>query len=94
MVAALSPDHKFLTFAVVNATDSEQKFTLNVSGARLTGSATLWQMTGKDLEAANHVGQAAQVDVKETSISEAPTSLSAAPISVEIYRVPIVQNAP
>ena len=58
MVAALSADHKFLTLAVVNATDSEQKFDLNVSGAHLAGNAKLWQMTGKDLDAANHVGPA------------------------------------
>jgi hypothetical protein len=34
MVAALSADHKFLTLAVVNATDSEQKF--SVEGQRHT----------------------------------------------------------
>lgn len=92
MVAVLSPDHKFLTLAVVNATDSEQKFDLNVSGARLTGSATLWQMTGKDLDAANHAGQPPQVEVKETPIGAAPTSLSVAPISVDIYRFPVAQT--
>lgn len=93
MIAVLSPDHKFLTLAVVNATDSEQKFELNISGARLTGSATLWQMTGKDLDAANHVGQPPQVEVKETAIGEAPSSLSVAPISVDIYRFPVAQSA-
>jgi alpha-L-arabinofuranosidase len=35
MAAALSADRKYLTLAVVNATDSEQKFDLNISGARL-----------------------------------------------------------
>src|SRR5579863_2028929 len=56
MVAALSEDHKFLTLAVVNATDSEQKFDLAVGGVRLSGNGTLWQMTGKSLDAANKVG--------------------------------------
>jgi hypothetical protein len=74
----------------VNATDTEQKFDLQVSGARLTGNAILWQMTGKNLDAANHTGQTPQVEVKETRIAEAPTTLSVAPISVEIYRLPIV----
>ncbi len=73
MFAVLSADHKFLTVAVVNATDSEQKFSLNVSGAHLIGKATLWRMTGKNLDAANHVGQTPQVEVKETAIREAPT---------------------
>jgi alpha-N-arabinofuranosidase len=93
MFAALSADHKFLTLAVVNASDSEQKFDLNVSGARLTGNATRWQLTGKDLNAANHVGQPPQVEVKETQIGESPATLSVAPISVDIYRFPVAQDA-
>ena len=32
MFAALTPDHKYLTLAVVNATETEQKFNLNVTG--------------------------------------------------------------
>jgi alpha-L-arabinofuranosidase len=91
MVAALSADRKYLTLAVVNATDSEQKFDLNISGARLAGGATLWRMTGKDLDAANHVGQAPQVEVKETAIGEAPATLSVAPISIDIYRFAVAQ---
>ena len=91
MVAALSADRKYLTLAVVNATDSEQKFALNISGARLTGNVTLWQMTSKDLDAANHVGQTPQVEVKETAIGEAPATLSAAPVSLDIYRFHVAQ---
>jgi alpha-L-arabinofuranosidase len=93
MVAALSADRKLLTLAVVNATDSAQKFDLNLSGTRLGGNATLWQMTGKDLDAANHAGQPPQVEVTETAIDGAPTTLSVAPISVAIYRFAVVQVA-
>jgi alpha-N-arabinofuranosidase len=89
MVAALSADQKFLTLAIVNATDSEQKFDLELSGARLAGGATMWRMTGKNLEAANHVGQPPQVEVKETTNDELRNSLSVAPVSVEIYRFPV-----
>jgi alpha-N-arabinofuranosidase len=91
MVAVLSADRKYLTLAVVNATDSEQKVDLNISGARLAGGATLWRMTGKDLDAANHVGQAPQVEVKETAIGGAPATLSVAPISIDIYRFAVAQ---
>ena len=93
MVAALSADHKFLTLAVVNATDSEQKFSVEVSGVPLTGTATIWQMTSKELEAANHVGQSPQVEVKETAIGEVSSTLSVPPISVNIYRFPAVRTA-
>ncbi len=94
MVAALSPDHKSLTLAVVNATASEQKFNLNVSSARLNGNAMQWQMTGKDLDAANHVGQPPQVEVKEAAIGEAPTQLSVPPNSVNIFHFPLAQTTP
>ena len=91
MVAALTPDRKFLVVSVVNATESEQRFDLNVSGVRLAGPSTLWQLTAKDLDAANHAGQPPQVEVKETAIGEAPQTLSVAPISVGIYRFPVAQ---
>ena len=87
MVAALTPDRKYLDIAVVNATETEQRFDLNVSGARLEGPVKMWQVTGKDLEAANHVGQLPQVEVKEIAIGDAPHSLTVAPISVNIFRV-------
>jgi alpha-N-arabinofuranosidase len=86
MFAALTPDRKFLTLAVVNATDSEQKFDLNVTGMRLAGPSTLWRMTGKNLDAANHVGEPPQVMVKEIPIGDAPETISVAPISANIYR--------
>jgi alpha-N-arabinofuranosidase len=85
MFAALTPDHKFLTLAVVNATESERKFKLDVAGAQLGGPSTLWRMTGKDLEAADHVGEPPQVIVKEIPIGEATGQFSVAPISVNIY---------
>jgi len=93
MVAALSADHKFLMLAVVNATDSEQKFSVEVSGVPLTGTATIWQLTSKELEAANHLGQSPQVEVKETAIGEVSSTLSVPPISVNIYRFPAVRTA-
>jgi alpha-N-arabinofuranosidase len=83
--AAISPDHKFLTVSVVNATESEQKFNLAVKGVRLTGPSTLWQITASSLDAVNKVGEPPQVQVKETSISAAPQIVTVAPISVNIY---------
>jgi alpha-N-arabinofuranosidase len=93
MVAALTADRKYLTLAVVNATESIQPLALNVAGVRLAGKSTLWQMTGKDLEAANQVGQEPQVEVKEISMEDVPATLAVAPISVNIYRFPVAQEA-
>jgi alpha-N-arabinofuranosidase len=93
MFAALTADHKFLTIAVVNATESEQKFDLSVTGARLAGPSTLWQMTGSGPDAANHVGQPPQVEVKEISPGDAQGTITVAPISVNIYRFLVAQAA-
>ena len=92
MMAALTEDHKFLTIAVVNATESEQKFDLNVTGARV-GPAKMCQLTATSVDAANHVGQQQQVEVKEVSSGNAQGTISVAPISVTIYRFPLSGTA-
>jgi alpha-N-arabinofuranosidase len=94
MFAALTPDHKFLTLAVVNATESERHFDLSVTGLNLDGPSTLWQMTGKDLDAANHVRQLPQVDVKETPIDQPVKTAAVPPISINIYRWAVTQGEP
>jgi alpha-L-arabinofuranosidase len=93
MFAALTPDHKFLTLAVVNATESEQKFDLKITGMRLAGKSALWRMTGKDLDAANKVGEKPQVEVKEIPLGDVPATISVAPISIDIYQFPALQVA-
>jgi alpha-N-arabinofuranosidase len=89
MVAALSADKKFLILSVVNATESEQKFDLNVSGTRIAGPSTLWQLTGSTLDATDRVGQPPQVEIKESSVGNTSETFSIAPISVNIYRFPV-----
>lgn len=91
--ASLTPDRKFLTVAVVNATDSEQKLDLNVAGSQITGPSTLWQLTGKSLDAVDRLGQAPGVEVKEIPLGNAPHSLTVAPISINVYRFPVAQTA-
>lgn len=71
----MTTDRQHLTIASVNATESEQKIDLNVTGERVAGPSTLWQMTGSSLDAANHVGQPPQVEVKEIPINGAPISI-------------------
>jgi alpha-L-arabinofuranosidase len=88
MFAALTPDHKFLTLAVVNATEEPQKFNLSTTGLRIVEKATLWQMTGKDLGATDKLEQAPQVGVKESSQGNTEV-ISVAPISIEIYSFPV-----
>jgi len=58
---------------------------------RLAGKSTLWQMTAKDLTAANRVAEKPQVEVQEIPIGDVPQTISVAPISANIYRFPVVQ---
>jgi alpha-N-arabinofuranosidase len=88
MFAALTPDHKFLTLAVVNATEQAQKFALNAIAARLTGRSKLYQLSGQSLTAVNKVGEQPQVEVKEAPIDNLQT-LSVPPTSVNIYSFPL-----
>lgn len=85
MFAALTPDHKLLNVAVVNATEEPQNFDLNLVGGRLAGPIKLWQLTGKGLDAVNKAGAEAQVGVKEIPLQNAAQTLSVAPISVNVY---------
>ena len=89
MFAALTPDRKFLTVAVVNATEEPQQVHLNVVGDRIAGPPKLWQMTGQSLEAVDKVGEQPQVGVKEIEVNSVQQTLSVAPISINIYKFPL-----
>jgi alpha-N-arabinofuranosidase len=89
MVAALSPDRKFLSIAVVNATRTTQHFALNVDGLTLSGPSTLWRMTGPSLTAADDLGKPPQVNITTIHMDAVPRSVAVAPISIDIYRFPV-----
>ena len=91
VLATLSPDHKFLNLAIVNATEKSQKLDLNVAGAKAGSSGTLWKLTATSLDAMNRAGQPAQVEIKESQVSRADNTITVDPISVNIYRFPIEQ---
>jgi alpha-N-arabinofuranosidase len=93
MYSALSPDRNYLILSVVNATESEQNVDLSVVGGHLAGLSTLWQLTADNAEGVNRAGQTPQLAIKESSIGNAPATITVAPISVNIYRSPLVQPA-
>jgi alpha-N-arabinofuranosidase len=77
----------------VNATESEQKVDLSVAGAHLAGPSKLWQLTANKVDALNRVGQTPQLAIKESSIGNAPATITVAPISINMYQFPIAQPA-
>jgi len=91
MFAALTPDRKTLTLAVVNATDAERSFNLNVAGLQVQGQPTVWQITGKNLQAADQVGQTPQVTITRSTVNGTPQRLTVAPISIGVYRFAVAQ---
>ncbi len=86
--AALTPDRRFVNVAVVNATETAWPLELSLSGRKLAGPATLWQITAANLEAANRAGQPAEVELKESEVG-ADGALTVAPISINVYRFPL-----
>jgi alpha-N-arabinofuranosidase len=89
MVAALSADHKTLLVSVVNATDSEQTFDLNITGTHLGSPAKALQLTGPTADAMNRVGQAPELAVKEAAIGNIPSTVTVSPISITLYEFPV-----
>src|SRR3546814_11919998 len=67
MIAALSPDRKALTIAVVNATHTPQSVSIAIDGARTTGKGSVWRLTGASLAAENKVGAPPGVTIRQSS---------------------------
>jgi alpha-N-arabinofuranosidase len=93
MVAALSADRKSLFISVVNATESEQTFDLAVTGVQMHGPARISQLTGSSADAANRVGQAPQLTVKESTAVDPSSEITVSPISITLYQFPLAEVA-
>jgi alpha-N-arabinofuranosidase len=89
VLATLTPDHRYLNLIIVNATEKDHKFDLNVTGSKLENFGTLWKLTAKSLDAINRAGQPAQVEVEESPAGLVDNAITVSPISVNVYRVPI-----
>jgi alpha-N-arabinofuranosidase len=85
VAAALSPDHKLLTVAVVNPTESAQSIAVSFSQITPTEPARKWQIAPRDLQARNIPGQEPAVKTIETPLDKVPTRLDVPPLSVTMY---------
>ena len=83
--AALSDDHKTLTFAVLNPSDSEQQLKLAINGVRLASQGHVWRMAPSSVDATITVGQKPGVEVEEKEVTAVPDTVSVPPFSVNIY---------
>ena len=92
--AALTPDHRHLVVAVVNATARTQRLALRLHGGTLNANGRYWEMTGPGLAAANRIGHAPEVQVREHRLTEGTGALRIAPISIDIYRLRLAGSTP
>jgi alpha-L-arabinofuranosidase len=83
--AAWSEDHKTLTIAVANPSLSEVSIALNLSGAKLAGTGTRWQIAGNDPMAYNEPGQPPRVSIETAPVDHITDKLTVAPCSVTLF---------
>jgi len=87
--AALSEDHKTLTVAVLNPSDSKQSMKLAVGGVKLAAKGTLWQMAPSSVDAVVAVGVKPGVAVEEHALGAVPDTIETPPFSISIYSYPL-----
>ena len=86
VAAALTPDRKTLTLAVVNPTSDNQTLALTFEGVTLTGSGKRYQMAGNDPMAYNEPGKAPNVVIQESAVSrQVGNKLTLPPFSVTLW---------
>ena len=88
MVAALSPDRKSLVLSVVNATDSQQTFDLNVAGLHPAGTPRCGY-TGPNPTPPTTLASRPGGDQAE--FRGAAKTLTVAPLTVSVYQFPLAR---
>ncbi|MBI4660301.1 MAG: alpha-N-arabinofuranosidase [Verrucomicrobia bacterium] len=83
--AAWSRDRKTLTVGVVNPSLSGAQLALDLSGAKLKGTGTRWQIAGSDPKAFNDPDQPPRVVIEERSVEAPFDGLRVPPCSVTLF---------
>jgi alpha-N-arabinofuranosidase len=82
VVAAWTGDRRTLTVAVLNPTDVDQPLALDLTGANLTGSGTLWRL-------ASTRADAKEPTLSSSAVAAIPSALMLPRFSVSIYEFPV-----
>jgi len=83
--AAFTADHKTLTIAVLNPSDTEQKLDMKVKGVSLAQQGELWKLAPASVDATNAVGKKPEVRIENSTVNAIPEVLTVAPFSISIY---------
>jgi alpha-L-arabinofuranosidase len=89
VAAAWTQDKKALTIGVVNTTAQEQKITMDLKGANLTGAGTVWVMANSDPMVYNEPGKEPKVVIKENKVTGVSNQLTVPGYSANIYRLDV-----
>jgi alpha-N-arabinofuranosidase len=81
VAAAWAEDRRTLTVAILNPTDVEQPLKLNIAGAVLSGTGTLWRLASSE-------GSGQNPKITGSSVDSIPDSLTVPRFSVSIYKLP------
>jgi hypothetical protein len=77
-LAAWTADHRTLTVAVLNPTDVEQPLKLNIAGADLSGTGTLWRLASTESDGQNPT-------ISSVLVGSVPSSVTLPRFSINIY---------
>jgi len=84
VAAALTNDHKKLTVAIVNPTETLQEMDFNVVGVQLQGAGRMWRIAAPNLDADNEPGKKPELEIVETPVRELPKTLALPPLSISL----------
>jgi alpha-L-arabinofuranosidase len=83
--AALTADRRFLTVAVVNATDEGRALSLSIRGARVAGAGRSWKLKSTGLGAMNRAGKSPELAIAEGEFDAGAPALTIAAYGIELY---------
>ena len=91
VAAAWTEDRRALTVGVVNSHRTSQRISLELQGARLAGSGTLWAIEGQSADPTlyNQPGQSPQVEIGQKQLTGIDRLLELPPLSVSVFRLDV-----
>lgn len=89
VAAALTKDGKTLTLGIMNPTAAEVELRSTLAGARLSGPATRWHITGPAPTAHNTPGKPRVVDIQCTEGITLADGLHVPALSCALFRIPL-----
>jgi len=89
VAAALTADHRKLTVAVVNPTETAHEMEFAVTGASLQGTGTMWRIAAPNLDADNEPRKEPALTIRETRLIERPAKLALPPLSINLFELDV-----